>query len=204
MGLFYKLRYKASEAVSRNILFPLGIGRPWKKESWEDGFSKNHWDYIENETTRYEAIAAYYALFNPTASVLDVGCGKGGLYHYLKQVNPDIQYFGLDISENAVNAATKRFPNLSFQQLDFDKQEFDKKFDIIIFNEVIEFFTRPVKRIRKSCAENLHPGGAIIISMFQGHDGLWKQIDKNFNILKESEVRNEADKKWKIKLLDCN
>jgi 2-polyprenyl-3-methyl-5-hydroxy-6-metoxy-1,4-benzoquinol methylase len=204
MSLLYRLRYIASEVVTRKILFPLGIGRPWKKENWEDGFNKNHWDYIENETARYETIASYYSQLNPKGSVLDVGCGKGGLYNYLRQVNPLIDYHGLDISKNAVIAAAERFPNLSFEELDFDQEKFHKKFDVVIFNEVAEFFRRPVNRIKKSCSENLNPGGAVIISMFQGHDGLWNQIGKNFNILKETEVKNESGKKWKVKLLKCN
>lgn len=202
LSLYAKLRTKTSDLLYRNIFYRLGHGRPVARNAWEESYSIDYWDYIEDEKARYHAIAKFFHQCTPNASVLDVGCGKGGLYQYLNNSSSGLAYTGIDISENAVAAAAKRFPQARFRQLDFDQQAFDKKFDLVVFNEVIEFFERPVKTLQKCADANLHKGGSIIISMYQGHEALWKQIGKHFPIAAAVEVENERGNKWKIKLLN--
>lgn len=47
-------------------------------------------------------------------SILDIGCGNGRLFSYLDKKNLDIQYFGVDISENLLKEANNNFPNQNF------------------------------------------------------------------------------------------
>jgi len=49
-------------------------------------------------------------------SVLDIGCGKGGLTHVLKKRNNRI--LGIDISETAIETARSRYPDIDFDVVD--------------------------------------------------------------------------------------
>jgi len=45
-------------------------------------------------------------------SILDVGCGFGDLYYFIKNKGIDIKYWGIDISSKVVMLANQKFPDL--------------------------------------------------------------------------------------------
>ena len=49
-------------------------------------------------------------------SVLDIGCGKGGLTHVLKRNNNQVR--GIDISATAIDTARFRYPDIKFDVVD--------------------------------------------------------------------------------------
>jgi 2-polyprenyl-3-methyl-5-hydroxy-6-metoxy-1,4-benzoquinol methylase len=148
MHSWHYIKLKLSNFLYRNIFYRLGYGRPEQRSDWDGGYAGGYWDHLESEheAQRYKAIASLFQLgSNP--SVFDVGCGKGILYHYLKMTDPSLNYLGIDISENAVMEARSRFPEATFWQMAFDKEGLELKFDIIIFNEPIEYFSRPLCKL---------------------------------------------------------
>jgi 2-polyprenyl-3-methyl-5-hydroxy-6-metoxy-1,4-benzoquinol methylase len=204
MSSWYSIKLKLSNFLYRNIFYRLGYGRPDKRSDWEAAYAGGYWDHLESEheAQRYKLITRLVKNGKISASVLDVGCGKGILYQYLKQSLPPFNYLGIDISENAVNEAKKRFPEAIFRQMDFDKEELDQKFDFIIFNETLEYFIRPLDKLNKISNINLLPGGRFIISMYKGHEGIWNTITPHFTILEDIDVRNEKGQSWKIKMME--
>jgi len=44
-------------------------------------------------------------------SVLDVGCATGGFYNVFEMLNPDIQYVGIDVSQELLKIAKSKFPS---------------------------------------------------------------------------------------------
>jgi len=52
-------------------------------------------------------------------SVLDVGCGFGDLYRYLKEQYADVSYLGLDINPHMIEVARKKYREASFETADF-------------------------------------------------------------------------------------
>lgn len=67
-------------------------------------------------------------------SILDVGCACGGFYKIFKRIAADIDYFGLDISEELIGYAKRRFPEIAGRFLINPGMRFpfeDKKFDIV-------------------------------------------------------------------------
>jgi SAM-dependent methyltransferase len=203
MSTWYNIKLKISNLLYRNVFYRLGYGRPEKSSDWENGYAGGYWDHLEskNEQERYEMISKLVQDVKTSPSILDVGCGKGILYRHLKQNVPAFSYLGLDISGNAISYAQKEFPEATFRQLDFDKENLDQKFDIIIFNETLEYFIRPLDKLNRCNSINLLPDGRFIISMFKGHDGIWNTITPHFEILKEVDVRNEQGQRWKIKMI---
>ena len=203
MSLLSKVKNKSSNFLYRNVLYYLGYGRPDKKADWEGAFKGGYWDFLESkeEGGRYNAISNLVKEFKNNAKVLDVGCGKGVLYQYLRQTVSGIDYTGIDISESAVKAASERFPDVTFKAMDFDITTIDDKFDVIILNETLEYFKRPAATLHRCVQMNLFPGGCFIISMYQGHDGIWKQVNNNFKTVAEKKVHNDKNQEWKIKLI---
>jgi cyclopropane-fatty-acyl-phospholipid synthase len=71
----------------------------------------------------------------PGMTVLDIGCGFGGLANYLSQ-NFDVKVTGINLSVNHLNYARKKFiknPNVTFIHGDFcDILKTKKKFDRIV------------------------------------------------------------------------
>lgn len=66
------------------------------------------------------------------SSVLDVGCGFGDFYGYSKYMNLKIKYLGVDINEEFLGIARKRYPDAKFEFRDIQKKQFSKKFDWIV------------------------------------------------------------------------
>jgi trans-aconitate methyltransferase len=196
------------QRVAHKLLFRhLGYGSRVDRNTWEEQFHDDAWSYLdsEEESARYYTIIRFYEQFNREAALLDVGCGKGVLYKYFQQELqlPGTHYMGIDISENATAAAAQRFPTTTFKQVDFEYEKLDRKFDLIVFNETLNYFTRPLNTLKKCQEENLQSGGAFIVSLwdYSGHAGIWKQLDKQYKTLLQEEVTNAKGQKWQVKLL---
>ena len=203
MSLLTKVKKKTSDILYRKLFYHLGYGRPDTKTDWEGAFSGGYWDFLEHkeEAGRYYAICNFVKQFKTNPRVLDVGCGKGVLYNYLKQAVPDLDYTGIDISETAVQAAAEKYPETTFRAMDFDTSTLEGRFDLIIFNETLEYFKRPAATLSKCKELNMLEGWCFIISMYQGHDGLWKHVHQHFRPIKEVDVKNENKQHWKVKLI---
>lgn len=72
-------------------------------------------------------------------SILDIGCGFGDLYGFLRERNIKTQYTGIDIVPELVDNATKLYPDATFEHRDIDLQPFEKKFDWVICSQVLNF-----------------------------------------------------------------
>ena len=111
----------------------------------------------------YEINEAVLRNMPNSAVVLDAGCGSGIIGKYMKPKNNII--CGLDYDRDAVKAAGKYLDKAAFFDLENGKKiPFSRKFDVILFNGVLEHLKDPVsvvKRFRKYLA----PSGIFIISL---------------------------------------
>jgi 2-polyprenyl-3-methyl-5-hydroxy-6-metoxy-1,4-benzoquinol methylase len=97
--------------------------------------------------------------------ILDVGCGVGALGEEIKRLNKTAFIYGIDISEQACHIAQKKIDNVRVLDLDLNSlPNFDIKFDLIIFGDVLEHLKRPDKTLA-SAAEHLRTDGSIILSV---------------------------------------
>jgi len=87
-------KYKAAE-----------LAKKWGFDYWDGDRRINYggYKYIEG---RWEKIARkiinHYKL-KPGDKVLDIGCGKGFLLYDILKLQPEIEVYGIDISQYAIN-----------------------------------------------------------------------------------------------------
>lgn len=132
--------------------------------------------------------------------VLDFGCGNGRILEILGGKN--IDYVGVDISENLIKLAEKKrlsekgFRNIRFLKIDhgFKRLPFpDESFDVICAIAVFHHIPGEKERIEKAreLYRLLKPGGKLVVSVWD----LWQKryiggIIRNWKdkILKKSEL----------------
>ncbi|MSQ14678.1 MAG: class I SAM-dependent methyltransferase [Dehalococcoidia bacterium] len=71
-----------------------------------------HWNSARSQLVRFDVLKDIG--LDPGCSVLDIGCGLGDLYGYLKEKNGAFTYAGYDISTKMVETARERFPEACF------------------------------------------------------------------------------------------
>lgn len=70
------------------------------------------WDSYESQQGRFEILSKIGDLNNK--SVLDFGSGLGDLYGYLAKHYKNVDYLGIDILPDFVEAASKKYPKAKF------------------------------------------------------------------------------------------
>lgn len=85
------------------------------------------WRDLETQSKRFKALVEVADL--RFSSVLDFGCGKADLYHYLLARGIKLEYSGCDISSKMIDLARCKFPDIFLFCGDISQAQIDKKFD---------------------------------------------------------------------------
>ena len=72
-----------------------------------------------------------------SVSILDVGCGYGGLLEYALERNIYLDYTGIDVAENMIDHAKSHHRTGVFYLGDVLRHSFDRKFDYVICNGIL-------------------------------------------------------------------
>lgn len=111
--------------------------------------------------------------------ILDVGCGNGRLLESLQ--NKNIEYLGIDQSENLIKLAAENYPNYRFKVGDLlelsqtKEHNFDWVFCLAVFHHLPSTSLRV--QALKQLKNKIKPEGKIIISVWN----LWAQ--KKYRLL---------------------
>ena len=182
--------------------------RPYRKtevsrKRWEQDYSEGKWQYLDNvrQLGHYSLIIGYYMYYRPHSSVLDVGCGHGVLQRRLRALGY-ARYVGVDTSQHAIDQAkTERDDQTAFCCADAESYVPQETFDVIIFNEVVYYFSAPIDAVAR-LAQSLNPGGIVIISMVQkeGSRVIWRSLDRVVRAADAVRVINQDRAIWDIKV----
>jgi len=106
---------------------------------------------------------------------LDIGCCDGSLLKKLKEINPNHDYIGIDISEGFISKAQKECKNIEFKKMDAFKVESEmgkEQFNNVIISSVlheiysyseIPYSKTAIKQIFKELYKLVKKEGRIII-----------------------------------------
>jgi len=122
----------------------------------------------------------------PGERILDLGCGNGRLYKVLQ--DKEVDYFGIDFSEQLIKIAKTNYPEAKFQVADildlpFPNNFFDKVYSISVLHQIPsrEFRLQSLKEVRRV----LKPEGLLILRVWNifKRSNFWKLFFK-YSILK--------------------
>jgi len=132
------------------------------------------------------------------SNVLDFGCGNGRILELLSEKN--IKYWGIDISENLINIAKKRYCSNDITFLRIDSSQSSLAFNNDFFNTIYSiavFHHFPGKKYRETIAKEIYritkPGGYVIITVWN----LWqKKYIKNILLNWRDKLLMKNDLDW--------
>jgi SAM-dependent methyltransferase len=114
-------------------------------------------------------LAGYYNLLIPTeASVLEIGCGTGGLLaklHARRKV-------GVDLAPNQIAAARTAVPDAEFHEQAGETLELAERFDCIIISDTLNF-AADVQRLFEQLQTVAHPDTRLFVNF---HNSLWRPV----------------------------
>jgi 2-polyprenyl-3-methyl-5-hydroxy-6-metoxy-1,4-benzoquinol methylase len=119
---------------------------------------------IRSWVTRRKAIFYKNLVNNPSAQVLDVGCGDGRLIEILKySCPPDWRYAGIDWNEDAIHVLIRRGDlGRSGDVSTMELTDWEGRFDLIVMHQLIEHVHDP-RLLLSKMGRLLKPGGIISI-----------------------------------------
>jgi len=104
---------------------------------------------LEGQIMRYEQLAKLGDLNGRT--VLDLGCGIGDFYPFLKALYPGLHYTGIDIVPEMIDHAAKRSPEVNFACRDVLREGIGGEYDYVlicgVFNNAIPDCTTFLKKM---------------------------------------------------------
>jgi SAM-dependent methyltransferase len=112
---------------------------------------------IEKQSIRHHIHSL--SLMGSCPTVLDIGCGLGGFYQYLKGHAQDCRYTGYDIVPKYIAECIKQYPEANFEVRNIFYEGIGGNFDTIIMSQVLN------NRYRKS--DNLQVMKKAITMAFQ-------------------------------------
>jgi len=130
----------SSAALSRRDILTMRLFYMAKLIGHQSPFHRVGWKSKETQEARFNALLAAGDLNDK--SILDLGCGLGCLYGYLKERDWNGEYTGIDVLDLMVKGARERFPGVVFEKknilLDTPRREWDYVFISGIFNHRVK------------------------------------------------------------------
>ncbi|MBS0471725.1 MAG: class I SAM-dependent methyltransferase [Proteobacteria bacterium] len=173
------------EIVSGPVFRVLGY-RPQtvSVSTWDKEYRQGDWNYLEDiGSIAGQATILGYCQFLKPATILDVGCGAGALAEKLKLL-PYRAFLGIDISAEAIAQAAPRADfRTTFAVSPADGFHTDKRFDLIIFNQCVNYFEDPAA-VMAHYRALLAPNGRIIVSMCETARAraAWPLVEKHLAV----------------------
>lgn len=127
-------------------------------------------DRVDQELVRQMLTAAM-----SSGSVLDVGCGTGGL---LAPLTGRFQAYGIEINAAAARIAESRSVRVLASDLD-EASRLERQFDAVVSCDVIEHVSQPLDFLALLLARTV-PGGRVIVSTGNADAWSWRLAGSRF------------------------
>ena len=161
------------------------------KDHFED-ISKDYDAYKNHSYYYYNQLQSLLKTLIPDHSnkkIIEVGCATGSL---LAELNP-VKGMGIDISENMISIASKRWahrPELQFQVGEAEELQTEDTWEVVILSDVLEHLYSPAMAISRF-SEVFSPGTILIITWA---NRIWEPI---LHFLEKMKLKMpEGDHNW--------
>jgi SAM-dependent methyltransferase len=113
------------------------------RESWRHLTPAQVRDFLRvgHEGREHPSRLKALELLQDMRSVLDVGCGTGVMFELIRERRPDLEYVGVDVTEQFVAAARERFPAHADRFHHGSLYELDRlpgSFDAVLCRHILE------------------------------------------------------------------
>jgi len=137
-------------------------------------------------------------------SLLDLGCARGELIHFLNKNTENVSFVGVDHSNDLIKMA-KENVGVDFELSSVEQYESNKKYDFVVISGVIEYLDDPEIIVKKISSHLKQFGKALVLNIFNEHD-----IDVRVRY-RNNKYFNEFENGWSLhsiktfyKLLEAN
>jgi cyclopropane fatty-acyl-phospholipid synthase-like methyltransferase len=104
-------------------------------ENSKHGWQASRW---QSEDDQFERFVASSASLHSNCSILDVGCGQGDFYEFIRSRYKGIEYKGIDVSEKMIIKAKEKHGNFENKDILNFNEKFDYVFALGTFNLCVE------------------------------------------------------------------
>lgn len=121
------------------------------------------WGSRESQRLRFSVLAQVGPL--NTACILDVGCGMGDFFSWLKEKGVQAQYTGIDITPKMIEIARRQFPDASFEVTSLLEyaNNVTQEYDYVIASGIfthrttgpVEFLKESARQMYNSCKKGV-------------------------------------------------
>jgi 2-polyprenyl-3-methyl-5-hydroxy-6-metoxy-1,4-benzoquinol methylase len=129
-------------------------------------------DYIKNPKDQFRAILEWLKRNTDPKQkyeLLDLGCARGELIHFLSKNIENIGFTGIDYSNDLIELATE-YVNSDFEVADIESYEGDKKYDFVVISGVIEYLDDPSVVIKRIASHLRANGRCLVLNIFNEYD----------------------------------
>lgn len=98
---------------------------------FKEGWKACHWNSKESQEDNF-TLLTQIAPFEQNDRILDLGCGQGDLYGFIKKMGWKVIYEGIDFSNKMIDRAWNNHPQGRFACVDFLDDSFNYQYDWIL------------------------------------------------------------------------
>ncbi len=119
--------------------------------------------------------------------ILDYGCGMGDFYKFLKRRGISVNYSGVDINENFINVAKKKYPECTFKVMNVDEDSLEGYYDYIFICGVFNLLVPGVQDDLRNALMTLfkHCNKALALNALSSHTPT-KDVELNYTSPEET------------------
>ena len=190
---FYRFIYLRENAFCQKIAPFIKRTHTQSKEQWDCEYKEGAWNvlYQLHEQAHYAASLFYVVHLRPMPSILDVGCGEGLFYRWLKPFGYS-HYTGIDLSEVAIaNCASYCDGKTNFTAANAEEYVPETIFDVILFNESLYYLDEPGK-VMERYGTYLAEDGFFVVSLWRNarSEAIRRFLKSKFLLIDETIVTN--------------
>ena len=174
-----------------------------ERYKWEKEYAAGRWDYLHEpaQAERYKVLLDFvYRYLQGNRAILEIGCGEGILQ---SRMLPGVysRFLGIDISHVAIRKAARLQDAITrYCTGDMENYVPPGKYAMIIFNEVLNYSTDPLRTVRRYLPY-LEADGHLLFSL---NETSWSReiiqnLEKAFLLVDEKRTTKERGA-WHCKL----